>query len=277
VSRQRSTKLEGSALGRSTDYPERYDASLLFSIPRAPQREALGLTETLPFRGVDLWTAYEITWLDARGKPALAIGEISVPAESPRLVESKSLKLYLGSFAQEQVADRAEVARTIERDLARACGAPVTIDLEPARDSPMPLEALPGESLDGLPIETDAYEPTPAFLVAAGPPVEQTLRTALFRSRCPVTAQPDYGDVMIRYRGPRIDRAGLLKYLVSYRRHAAFHEACVESIFVDVQRRCAPATLTVYARFLRRGGIDINPFRSNFETAPPGGVRTRRQ
>jgi 7-cyano-7-deazaguanine reductase len=269
--------VDASPLGRSTDYPERYDASLLYSMPRAPQREASGLSGELPFRGFDLWTAYEITWLDPRGKPQIAVGRMSVPADSPRIVESKSLKLYLGSFAQEKLADRGEVARMIDADLARACGASVAIELEPAGDSPAPLESLPGESLDELQIETDAYAPTPAFLAAGGPHVDETLRTALFRSLCPVTAQPDVGDMMIRYRGPRIDRSGLLKYLVSYRRHAAFHEACVESVFVDVLKRCAPMALTVYARFLRRGGIDINPFRSNFETRPPERVRTRRQ
>jgi 7-cyano-7-deazaguanine reductase len=262
-------------LGRATDYPERYDPALLHSMPRAPQREALGLAGELPFRGVDLWTAYEISWLDAGGKPQLAIGYLGVPADSPRLVESKSLKLYLGSFAQEKL-DRAEAVRTMEADLARACGAGVRVDLAGASDR-SDIAALPGESLDELPIATDVYEPAPRFLEASGAAVEETLRTALFRSRCPVTAQPDYGDVMIRYRGPRIDHAGLLRYLVSYRTHAAFHEACVESIFVDVLRRCAPSALTVYARFLRRGGIDINPFRSNFEVQPPGSARTPRQ
>ena len=246
-------------------------------MPRAAQRAALGLTDELPFRGADLWTAYEITWLDTLGKPQLAIGRLRVPAESPRLVESKSLKLYLGSFAQERMSDRGDVARTVERDLERACGVPVSVALEPPDNACETLEALPGESLDALAIETDVYAPTPAFLAAAGARVEETLHTALFRSRCPVTAQPDYGDVMIRYRGPRIDRQGLLKYLVSYRRHAAFHEACVESIFVDVLRRCAPTALTIYARFLRRGGIDINPFRSNFEDPPPERARTARQ
>jgi len=277
VSRQRSTPPQASPLGKATDYPERYDVSLLISMPRAAQRAALGLTEELPFRGADLWTAYEITWLDVLGKPQLAIGRLSVPAESPRLVESKSLKLYLGSFAQEKMSDRGEVARAVERDLERACGAPVGVDLEPPEGARETREALPGESLDALAIETDVYAPTAAFLAAAGAAVEETLHTALFRSRCPVTAQPDYGDVMIRYRGPRIDRQGLLKYLVSYRRHAAFHETCVESIFLDVLRRCAPTALTVYARFLRRGGIDINPFRSNFENAPPECPRTARQ
>jgi 7-cyano-7-deazaguanine reductase len=244
-------------------------------MPRAPQRDALGLAGALPFRGVDLWTAYEISWLDVAGKPQLAVGHLSVPADSPRLAESKSLKLYLGSFAQETL-DRAEAVRRMEADLGRACGAAVRVDLVGASDR-SDLQDLPGESLDELPIATDVYEPAPRFLEASGPQVEETLRTALFRSRCPVTAQPDYGDVMIRYRGPRIDRTGLLRYLVSYRTHAAFHEACVESIFVDVLRRCAPSALTVYARFLRRGGIEINPFRSNFEPEPPALIRTFRQ
>jgi len=268
-------KVEAPPLGRATDYPERYDATLLYSMPRAPQREALGLSGAPPFRGVDLWTAYELSWLDAGGKPQLAVGHIGVPADSPRLIESKSLKLYLGSFAQERL-EHLEVARRIETDLGHACGAGVTVDLVGADESSV-LAALPGESLDGLSIATDVYAPAPEFLESGGPAVAETLTTALFRSRCPVTAQPDYGDVMIRYRGARIDRAGLLRYLVSYRTHAAFHEACVESIFIDILRRCAPGALTVYARFLRRGGIDINPFRSNFESRPPALARTFRQ
>jgi 7-cyano-7-deazaguanine reductase len=268
--------VEDSPLGKATDYPERYDSSLLFSLPRAPQREALGLMGALPFAGVDLWTAYEITWLDASGKPALAVGRFCVPAESPHLFESKSLKLYLGSFAQEKLAGRDEVARMIASDLTRACGADVAVELVSVADSATEVP-LPGESLDGLPLATDVYDPRPEFLRARGPQVEETLRSALFRSRCPVTAQPDYGDVMIHYRGRAIDRAALLRYLVSYRRHAAFHENCVERIFVDVLHRCVPQALSVYARFLRRGGIDINPFRSNFEPSPPPRVRTERQ
>ena len=270
------TTLDRSPLGKPTDYPERYDPALLFPIARAGQREALGLRAPLPFGGVDLWTAYEITWLDARGKPQVAIGEFRVPADSPSIVESKSLKLYLGSFAQE-AASIDEIARRIEADLAHACGAAVTVALSPATSTAgAGFAALPGESLDDLAVATDVYEPAPALLVAGGPHVEETLRSALFRSRCPVTGQPDFGDVMIRYRGPQIERAALLRYLISYRRHPAFHESCVERIFVDVLARCAPRALTVYARFLRRGGIDINPFRSNFESAPDS-VRSARQ
>jgi 7-cyano-7-deazaguanine reductase len=271
------TTLDRSPLGKPTDYPEHYDPALLFPIARAGQREALGLRGQLPFGGVDLWTAYEITWLDVHGKPQVAIGEFRVPADSPSIVESKSLKLYLGSFAQEP-ASIDEIARRIEADLTRACGATVAVALSPAANAAGPgFAALPGESLDEIALATDVYEPDPDSLAASGEIVDETLRSALFRSRCPVTGQPDYGDVMIRYRGTRIDRAGLLRYLVSFRRHAAFHESCVERIFVDILGRCAPRALTVYVRFMRRGGVDINPFRSNFEPEPPQGVRTPRQ
>jgi len=272
------TTLDGSPLGRATDYPDRYDPALLFPIERAAQREAIGLRGALPFGGVDVWTAYEISWLDARGKPEVAIGEFRVPCDSPALVESKSLKLYIGAFAQEPAGTIDDLARRIEADLSRACGASVAVALASLeRSRAGVLTELPGESIDAVAIATDVYEIDAASLSAAGPSTEETLRSALFRSRCPVTGQPDTGDVMVRYRGRRIDRAGLLRYLVSYRRHAAFHENCIERMFVDILQRCAPQTLTVYARFMRRGGIDINPFRSNFEPEPPPGARTVRQ
>ena len=271
------TTSEGSPLGRPTDYPDRYDPALLFPIARSDARQALGITGALPFGGVDLWTAYEMSWLDRGGKPQAAVGRLRIAADSPCIVESKSLKLYLGSFAQESVATRGELVRRIESDLGRACRAPVAVALDPPTDlAVLHAASLPGESLDGLAVATDVYEPAPALLVAGGPHVEEILRSALFRSLCPVTGQPDFGDVMIRYRGPQIERAALLRYLISYRRHPAFHESCVERMFVDVLARCAPRALTVYARFLRRGGIDINPFRSNFESAPDS-VRSARQ
>jgi 7-cyano-7-deazaguanine reductase len=273
-----TSKLDRSPLGKATGYPDRYDPALLFPIARVAQRDAIGLAGALPFHGVDLWTAYEISWLDDRGKPALAVGCFSVPADSPAIVESKSLKLYLGSFAQERLPDANAVARRIAADLDRACGAEVEVSLATLEEvARLSVDALPGESLDALDAAIEAYEPAPELLVAAGPGVEETLTSALFRSKCPVTGQPDYADVMVRYRGPRVDRTGLLRYLVSYRKHAAFHEACVERIFVDVLERCRPQSLTVYARFVRRGGIDINPFRSNFESVPPSVIRTPRQ
>ncbi|HSS70226.1 MAG TPA: NADPH-dependent 7-cyano-7-deazaguanine reductase QueF [Casimicrobiaceae bacterium] len=273
-----TTVFDRSPLGRATDYPDRYDPALLFPIERAAQREAIGLSGALPFRGVDLWTAYEISWLDARGKPQPAIGRLAVPADSPAIVESKSLKLYLGSFAQERLPGIDALERRIGDDLERACGAAVHVELTPAaRFEELALEELPGESLDGLDVAFNAYEPAPELLRSGGAETEETLRSALFRSNCPVTGQPDYADVMVHYRGPRVDRTGLFRYLVSYRKYAAFHETCVERIFVEVLERCRPSALTVHARFLRRGGIDINPFRSNFESASAATARTSRQ
>jgi 7-cyano-7-deazaguanine reductase len=275
------TTFDGSPLGKATDYPDRYDASLLFAVSRAPQRAALGIQGHLPFSGWDVWNAYEITWLDPQRRPRLAIGEFRVRAESPAMVESKSLKLYLGSFAQEPLASAATLAERIATDLSRVCGDAVTVALTPRAnfEATIPLRmVLAGtESIDDTDVTIDASHPDPALLAHAGASIDESLCSSLFRSTCPVTGQPDYADVFIRYCGPRIDRAGLLRYLVSYRRHAAFHEDCVERIFVDIAQRCRPERLSVYARFLRRGGIDINPFRSNFEPAPPDNIRTPRQ
>jgi 7-cyano-7-deazaguanine reductase len=275
------TTLDGSPLGKATHYPDHYDASLLFAVSRAPQRAALGIEGNLPFSGWDVWNAYEITWLDLQGRPRLALGEFRVRAESPAMVESKSLKLYLGSFAQEPLASGVVLGERIATDLSRVCGDEVAVVLTRRADfeATLPLRVAPTttESIDDTDVTIDASNPDPALLAHAEPSIEESLCSSLFRSRCPVTGQPDYADVFVRYRGQRIDRAGLLRYLVSYRQHAAFHEACVERIFVDIANRCRPERLSVYARFVRRGGIDINPFRSNFEPAPPDNVRTPRQ
>ncbi|MGH8852416.1 MAG: NADPH-dependent 7-cyano-7-deazaguanine reductase QueF [Casimicrobiaceae bacterium] len=269
---------DSSPLGHATGYPDRYDAGLLFAIDRARQRDLLGVHGALPFSGADLWTAYEISWLDAAAKPQLAIGAIRIPADSPATVESKSLKLYLGSFAQEALPTRGRLGEIIAADLGRVCGAEVDVALRPATPrGTLPVGELAGESLDREDAAADAPAPSPGLLVAGGPTTDEALRTSLFRATCPVTGQPDYGDVMVRYRGPRIDRVSLLRYLLSYRRHAAFHESCVERTFVDIAARCRPECLTIYARFVRRGGIDINPFRSNFEAPPAAAARTPRQ
>jgi 7-cyano-7-deazaguanine reductase len=275
------TTVDGSPLGRATDYPDRYDASLLFAVPRAPQRAALGIQGNLPFSGCDVWNAYEITWLDLQGRPRLAIGEFRVRVESPAMVESKSLKLYLGSFAQEPLASATVLGERIATDLSRVCGDEVAVALTPGATFeaavPSRVASTRTESIDETDVTIEASHPDPALLAHAEAPIDESLCSSLFRSTCPVTGQPDYADVFIRYRGPRIDRAGLLRYLVSFRRHAAFHEACVERIFVDIANRCRPERLSVYARFMRRGGIDINPFRSNVELAPPDNMRTTRQ
>jgi len=273
-----AAELRNAPLGHPTGYPDHYAPALLYPVPRAPQRAALGIGARLPFTGVDLWTAYELTWLDDRGKPQVALATLQVPVDSPAIVESKSMKLYLGSFAQARYASGADVAATIARDVSRAAGALVLATLqEPAAFAAQSIAELSGESLDELSIACDAYDVAPDLLSVGEATVAETLTTRLFRSVCPVTAQPDIASIEVAYRGPRIDRAGLLRYLVSYRCHAGFHEHCVERIFADIAARCRCDQLTVYARFTRRGGIDINPFRTNAGSPPPANVRTARQ
>ncbi|MDQ2916334.1 MAG: NADPH-dependent 7-cyano-7-deazaguanine reductase QueF [Pseudomonadota bacterium] len=271
-------ELARAPLGRPSGHPDRYAPSLLFAVPRAPQRAALGIAKTLPFTGVDLWTAYELTWLDTGGKPQVALATLEVPIVSPSIIESKSMKLYLGSFAQTRCAGMTEVAAMIERDLSQACGAQVGVALRgPSAFQIQSIRELAGESVDDPRVACDVYDVEPALLSANGEAVAETLASRLFRSVCPVTAQPDIASLQLTYRGPRIDREGLLRYLVSYRCHPGFHEHCVERIFMDVLSRCRCEQLTVLARFTRRGGLDINPFRTNAGVANPDNVRTARQ
>ncbi|MEP7328139.1 MAG: NADPH-dependent 7-cyano-7-deazaguanine reductase QueF [Betaproteobacteria bacterium] len=270
--------LAAAPLGHATGYPDAYDPSLLFLVPRAPQREAIGIVGTLPFVGSDRWTAFELTWLDGSGKPAIAIAAFDVPAASPAIVESKSVKLYLGAFAQTRFDNAAAVAATIERDLTTATGASVRVTLTtPAQFPQIKLAEMDGESLDALPLAIDRYEIDVSTLLVTGAIVTEVLRTDLFRSVCPITGQPDFASVSIAYTGPSIDRAGLLRYLVSFRCHAGFHEHCVERIFVDMQRACGCSALAVMAQFTRRGGVDINPWRSTAGLLPPAVGRTARQ
>ena len=272
------TDLARSPLGHATTYAEQYDPALLFPVERAPLRAELALPVPLPFRGVDLWTAYELSWLDTAGKPEVAIATFAVPAESPAIVESKSVKLYLTAFNQTRFAAGNDVASTISADLSTATGARVGVKLvAPSAFAALPHGELAGTWLDSLPFIEHDDAPAPQRLAASGPAVDETLCTRLFRSVCPVTGQPDYASVQIRYRGPKIDATGLLAYLVSFRRHPGFHEHCVERIFADVWQRCAPRALSVYARFTRRGGLDINPFRGHGFDSPSENVRTARQ
>ncbi|MCC7326684.1 MAG: NADPH-dependent 7-cyano-7-deazaguanine reductase QueF [Burkholderiales bacterium] len=270
--------LSAAPLGHATGHPERYDASLLFALPRAPQRAEIGITGALPFVGSDRWTAYEHTWLDLRGKPEIAIAVFDVPADSSFIIESKSMKLYLESFAQSRFADADAVAAIIAGDLSATAGQAVVVTLiTPSAFGGLRIAVPDGESLDDLPIAIDRYEVDAALLAVARETASETLRTDLFRSLCPVTGAPDFASITIDYRGPRIERAALLRYLVSYRRHAAFHEHCVERIFVDLTTMCRCEALTVRARFTRRGGLDINPVRSNAGVAVSAEVRTPRQ
>ena len=268
--------IEGSPLGREVAYPAHYDPRLLYPIARALARAQLGLdADALPFIGHDRWQAFELSWLNANGLPQVATATLQVPATSPNLIESKSLKLYLNSFNASVFANAEQVRQQIEADLSQAAGAPVSMHF-----------GLPGfgsddatGNLDTQDIVISSYGPPDASLLQADASmlVEDLLHSALLKSNCPVTGQPDWADVSIAYRGPRIDRAGLLRYLVSFRDHAEFHEQCVERIFIDVLARCQPQQLSVHARYTRRGGLDINPWRATPGSPAPGAQRTPRQ
>ncbi|MFK2877903.1 NADPH-dependent 7-cyano-7-deazaguanine reductase QueF [Rhodanobacter hydrolyticus] len=267
-----------SQLGKATVYADRYDPGLLFPIPRSAKRAEIGVGDALPFYGCDIWNAYELSWLDVHGKPQLAVAEFRVPASSPNIIESKSFKLYLNGFAQEPLASADALRAVLQKDLGNAAGNAVEVILHPARTAAHAFADLAGESIDTLPATISDYGPPRADYLRAdanAAVVEESLVSDLLRSNCPVTGQPDWGSVQIAYRGAPIDREGLLRYLVSFRTHSEFHEQCVERIFMDVMARCAPERLSVYARYTRRGGLDINPFRSSMPDVPdnPRGAR----
>ena len=277
---------EQSQLGKSSTYVDQYDAALLFPIARRPKRDEIGLTGTLPFFGADLWTAYELSWLNPRGKPQLALARITVPAESTHIVESKSVKLYLNSFNNSVFADASAVQTRLREDLSAAIwqdGAvmsSVGVQLVLPQDfDKEPVHELDGLNLDRLDLECSHYQPAPELLTAQfnQAPVTETLTSQLLKSNCLVTGQPDWGSVRISYTGPQIDQAGLLQYIVSFRNHNEFHEQCVERIFMDIWRACKPSKLEVYARYTRRGGVDINPWRTSHPMAAPVNIRTARQ
>ena len=277
---------EQSQLGKSSSYVDQYDAALLFPIARRSKRDEIGLSGTLPFFGADLWTAYELSWLNPRGKPQLALARITVPAESTHIVESKSVKLYLNSFNNSVFADASAVQTRLREDLSAAIwqdGAvmsSVGVQLVLPQDfDKEPVHELDGLNLDRLDLECSHYQPAPELLTAQSneAPVTETLTSQLLKSNCLVTGQPDWGSVRISYTGPQIDQAGLLQYIVSFRNHNEFHEQCVERIFMDIWRACKPSKLEVYARYTRRGGVDINPWRTSHPMAAPVNIRTARQ
>ena len=277
---------EQSQLGKASAYIDQYDASLLFPIPRAAKRAEIGVTQTPPFFGADLWTAFELSWLNLRGKPQVALAHFMVPCESVNIIESKSFKLYLNSYNNTPFADAAAVQARLRTDITEAVWrggvvqssvgvkliAPELFDREPVYE-------LDGLSLDRLDVECTRYQPAPDLLTAVQDeqPVKEVLVSNLLKSNCLVTGQPDWGSVQISYTGPQIDQEGLLQYLVSFRNHNEFHEQCVERIFMDIWTRCTPVKLTVYARYTRRGGLDINPFRTSHPGALPDNTRTARQ
>ena len=262
-------QLSGSQLGRASAYVDHYDASLLYPIARQPKRAELGLVGVLPFLGADVWTAFELSWLGPRGKPQVALAHITVPCESTHIIESKSLKLYLNSFNNTVFADAAAVLAHLRADLNEAAwrGAVVQSSvgvrlLDPELFDREPVQELDGLSLDRLDVECRQYTPAPELLRAAAdePPVTEVLTSR-----------------QVSYSGAAINQEGLLQYLVSFRNHHEFHEQCVERIFMDIWQRCRPIKLAVYARYTRRGGLDINPFRTSYAQSLPANVRTARQ
>ncbi len=267
-----------SPLGRPTAYPNQYSPALLRPIARAETRSALGLGSRVPFHGVDIWNAWELSWLGDNGCPRVATAEIRIPADSANMVESKSLKLYLNSFSMSRFESADRVADLIGRDIGNCVGRTVRADLAAVGlTDARPISPFPGRRIDDRDVDCDAWDVDANLLSADGSEaVSEVLHSHLLRSLCPVTAQPDTGSVVIDYTGPKIDSGGLLRYIVSYRNHNDFHEACVERMFVDILERCAPDKLSVYARFLRRGGIDINPYRST-EPVEPRNERLWRQ
>ena len=280
---------EQSQLGKASRYVDQYDASLLFPIARAGKRAEIGIADRVPFFGADMWTAFELSWLNPRGKPQVALAHFTIPCESTNIIESKSLKLYLNSFNNTCFVDAEAVKTRLRADLTEAVwrnAAPgatmatigVTV-LGPDMFDREPVHELDGLNLDRLDIECTQYTPAPELLRATPDeqPVSEVLTSNLLKSNCLVTGQPDWASVQISYTGDQIEQGGLLQYLVSFRNHNEFHEQCVERIFMDIWTRCKPIKLAVYARYTRRGGLDINPFRTSHPQALPRNIRTARQ
>ncbi|MBY7924146.1 NADPH-dependent 7-cyano-7-deazaguanine reductase QueF [Vibrio fluvialis] len=273
-------ELAGLTLGKKTEYANQYDSSLLQPVPRSLNRNDLNLGNELPFLGCDIWTLYELSWLNDKGLPQVAIGEVAIPATSANLIESKSFKLYLNSFNQTRFANWAEVQACLQKDLSACAGESVQVEVKSlAAYTAQPIVTMQGECIDDQDIEISSYDFDDTLLAEASSDeiVEETLHSHLLKSNCLITNQPDWGSVEIAYRGPKIDREALLRYIVSFREHNEFHEQCVERIFTDISRYCHPAHLTVLARYTRRGGLDINPFRSSHQAAPANNQRMARQ
>ena len=264
--------MSSNPLGQSTDFPKEYAPEALFSIPRSDGRATLGIGADVPFRGVDIWNAWELTWLDAGGKPAAGTARLRIDAGSPYIVESKSLKLYLGSLAMTRFDSAMDVMQTISRDIESVVGAQIDVAIATSyTEHARTIDKLPGDNIDREPMKQRSETVDPGLLSASGATVTEKLNTHLLRSLCPVTGQPDIGSVMIHYQGPQIDRSSLLGYIVSFRQHQDFHEACIERMFLDIKKQCGAEQLSVFGCYTRRGGIDINPFRTDFNDDPPTG------
>ncbi|PSV42422.1 NADPH-dependent 7-cyano-7-deazaguanine reductase QueF [Photobacterium indicum] len=273
-------ELAGLTLGQKTDYIDQYDASLLQPVPRSLNRSDLNLGESLPFTGYDIWTLYELSWLNSKGLPQVAIGEVRLPASSPNLIESKSFKLYINSFNQTRFDSWQQIADTLQKDLTACAGQEVDVTIQPLEDfTDQTVINFAGNCIDEQDIEINSYDFDAQYLkdAAEGEIVTEDLHSHLLKSNCLITNQPDWGSVKISYKGKQINREKLLRYLVSFRNHNEFHEQCVERIFTDIMKFCQPELLTVYARYTRRGGLDINPYRTNQGKTPSDNFRLARQ
>ncbi|MEX0335706.1 NADPH-dependent 7-cyano-7-deazaguanine reductase QueF [Vibrio tubiashii] len=273
-------ELAGLTLGQKTEYSNQYDASLLQPVPRSLNRDDLNLGDSLPFQGCDIWTLYELSWLNEKGLPQVAIGEVSIPATSANLIESKSFKLYLNSFNQTRFSSWDQVEQTLIKDLSACAGETVSVTVRSVVDyTDSVVVTMDGDCIDEQDIEITSYDFDRTLIqgAATGEVVEESLHSHLLKSNCLITNQPDWGSVEIQYKGKQIDREALLRYLVSFREHNEFHEQCVERIFTDIMEFCQPESLTVYARYTRRGGLDINPYRSNVTSQPSHNQRMARQ
>ncbi|WGE84400.1 NADPH-dependent 7-cyano-7-deazaguanine reductase QueF [Actinobacillus equuli] len=272
--------LSALKLGQKTEYKSEYDPTLLQPVPRKLNRDGLGITEQQPFdRGADVWTCYELSWLNENGLPQVAIADVAIDFRSENLIESKSFKLYLNSFNQTKFASLEQVEQTLAKDLSQCASGQVSVKVyKLSAYTQQPIVDFAGECIDEQDIKIDSYEFSNEHLagVAEGEVVEETLVSHLLKSNCLITSQPDWGSVQIHYVGKKLNREKLLRYLVSFREHNEFHEQCVERIFTDLMQFSLPEKLTVYARYTRRGGLDINPFRSNFESVPQN-LRMARQ
>ncbi|WP_150538814.1 NADPH-dependent 7-cyano-7-deazaguanine reductase QueF [Actinobacillus vicugnae] len=267
-------------LGQKTEYKSEYDPSLLQPVPRKLNRDGLGITDQQPFdRGADVWTCYELSWLNENGLPQVAIADVAIDFRSENLIESKSFKLYLNSFNQTKFASIEQVEQTLAQDLSHCASGQVSVKVyKLSAYSQQPIVDFEGDCIDEQAIQIDSYAFSNRYLenIAQGEVVKETLVSHLLKSNCLITSQPDWGSVQIHYVGKKLNREKLLRYLVSFREHNEFHEQCVERIFTDLIQFAQPEKLTVYARYTRRGGLDINPFRSNFESVPAN-LRMARQ
>src|SRR3990167_716161 len=273
-----NTTLLHSPLGQQNEYVSHYQPNLLFPISRQAQRQQLGIIENaLPFHGEDVWNAYELSWLNATGKPVVGTAEFTFPCTSPHLIESKSFKLYLNSFNNTPFDSCDAVQTILTRDLSAAVGAIVRVQLNPLAACELQRQsAFSGVCLDELDVACDTYVVTPDYLQVEKERVSEVLYSDLLKSNCPVTGQPDWASVQIHYTGKKIQQAGLLKYIVSYRDFQEFHEQCVEKMYCDIQQQCQPEKLFVLARYTRRGGLDMNPYRANY-LVKPDNIRLWRQ